>query len=58
VVNNVNVIQPVVAKPVVEFKIVSENFDWQIVQNISQFNYATSSLDYQNTVNSKGEVIA
>ncbi len=53
-----NVIQPVVAKPVVEVKIVSENFDWQIVQNISQFNYATSSLDYQKTVNSKGEVIA
>jgi len=54
----VNVIQPVVAKPVMEVKIVAENFDWQLVQNISQFNYATSSLDYQKTVNSKGEVIA
>lgn len=53
-----NVIQPVVAKPVIEVKIVAENFDWQLVQNISQFNYATSSVDYQKTVNSKGEMIA
>jgi hypothetical protein len=56
----VKVIQPV-AKPVViipEVKVVAENFDWQIVQNISQYDYATSSLDYQKTVNSKGELIA